>query len=225
MYQLGRPTHHSHKIAAGLLFLIISAALVGIIWLIMYLRPENTVSQAQPYTSHVTIAKPTTKKVSGEGFTLYVPATWQPAKNENTPYKIFAWRGVGKIDSPRLIQVYVNTIPSELAFNRLLPVKADDSGLSITGDISENCVNFTDKKGQDRLTGAAPAKWAGINFLCDMSKSLRNVVGIGSNDGMNYVQVKGDSRTVYKFLLVYTDHSDNPEFNTFTDIINTFKAR
>jgi len=222
MYQLGRSTHHSHKIAAALLFLVICGVVFGIVWLIRMLQPENTVTQSQPQTTHVSVPSAKTKTVKGDHFSIDLPVKWK-AEKVNSIYNLYSWRGT-KDDAPRKIDVYVDTIPKTMAFNRLLPVKADNNRLLLAGDISENCSNFTDRKNTDRRTGAAPAKWSGINFYCDMANYLRNVVGTGSEDGINVVKVKGASGT-HKFLIAYTDHSAEADFNIFTDALATFQAR
>lgn len=223
MYKLGRSTHHSHKIAAALLFIAICGTVFGVVWLVKYLQPENTVSQSEPRTTHVSVAAPKTKTVKGDGFSMEVPEKWKSVKND-TIYNMYSWQGTGKVDSPRRVDVYVDKLPTTMSLNRMLPVKADNDGLVIAGDVSENCVNFTDKKNMNRLTGDAPAKWSGINFYCDMSNYVRNVVGIGSSDGTNFVRVKGESGKTHKFFIVYTDHSAEADYDVFTDILDSFKA-
>lgn len=223
MYQLGRSTHHSHKIAAAMLFLLICGVVFGIVWLYRQLQPETTVSQSQPQTTTVSVPVTPTKTVKGDGFTIRVPKAWK-SEEQNVIYNVFAWRGASKEDATRLIQVYVDNFPAKQAFNRLQPVKADADGLVLAGDVSENCVNFTDRKNTNKQTGAAPAKWSGIDFFCDMGNSARNVIGTGSSDGINFVQVTGESGKTHRFLLAYTDHSAEPDNNVFTDIIDSFRA-
>jgi hypothetical protein len=223
MYQLNHSTHHSHKIAAFFLFLAICLLVGGGIWAYKELQPENTVSQSKPQSTQVSVATPKTKTVKGSGFSMKLPLNWKPVKIDS-PYTVFSWAGSNKQDNARQIDVYVNNLPTNLAFNRLLPVKANEDGLVVAGDVSENCVNFTDKKNTNRTTGAAPAKWYGINFYCDMANYIRDVVGIGSNDGTNMVKVTSESGKTYKFLIVYTDHNAEADYDVFTDILATFKA-
>ncbi|MCA9325455.1 hypothetical protein KDA23_05340 [Candidatus Saccharibacteria bacterium] len=223
MYRLGRTTHHSHKIAATILFLTICGVVVGAVWLFQQLQTETTISQAEPQTTSVTVPTAQTQTVKGDHFTVKIPKGWKPEK-ENVSFNVFAWRGASKEAATRLIEIYVDNIPLTKSFNMLLPVKANGNGLLLAGDVSENCVNFTDKKNLNPRTGAAPAKWSGIDFYCDMSNAARNVLATGSSDGINFVRLTNVKGTKHRYLLVYTDHSAGPDNTIFTDAIASFKA-
>jgi hypothetical protein len=109
------------------------------------------------------------------------------------------------------------------SLNRFLAVKADGNLLEAIGDISDNCVNFTDDSALQKQTLTAPSKWMGVNFICDMGNTLRNVIGTGSTDGLNTVTVTGPSGT-HRYSLIYTDHSGRPNDETLVTVIRTFRA-
>jgi hypothetical protein len=141
----------------------------------------------------------------------------------DSPAPAGSWKGDSGEDAARRLDVYVGAVPAALAINRLLPVAANDGRLDITGTVSDNCVNFTDKTARAIATGIASAKWDGVNFICDMGNYERDVVAIGSEQGINTVTLIGASAGRQQVLLVYTDNNANPDYNIFNTIVRSFR--
>jgi hypothetical protein len=115
----------------------------------------------------------------------------------------------------------VDHIPTALAINRLLAVQSSGDKMTPVGMVSDNCTNFTDKATESAATGTAPAKWNGVNFICDMANYERDVVATGSSGGINMVTLSSKSGT-HQVCLVYTDNSIDPDYSVFTDIVQSF---
>jgi len=56
-----------------------------------------------------------------------------------------------------------------------------------------------------------------------MANYVRDVVGTSSAEGVNTLGVSGPGGT-HKYFFVYTDHSGEPDYNTFTQALQSFEA-
>jgi len=224
MYKLGERSHHKQKLYA-LLIIFLAGLIVAAIWAAnKYLQPETTLGTSEGVVRRVEVAIPPTKEVSSRIFSMTVPKSWQTTKSQFIPAAQYAWRGVGKEESTRSLEIYMDAIPSNMAVNRLLPLRASGNRVVVGDDLSDNCVNFTDAKQADRQTGKILAKWSGVSFYCDTANSLRNLAGTGTPEAINSVQLKGGTTGVHHFFFVYTDHSAEPDYTVFTDVLNSFRV-
>jgi hypothetical protein len=223
MYRIDQPTRRRRPLRRLLVVGLCCVAVVSVIGIRQMLESDTVIRDANPTTTHVSVATPPRQTVTKSAFQLDLPKDWKESSS-TTPLK-YSWQGTLKEDDARQLDVYVDTLPANLAVNRLLPVQSTEDRMLASGSVSDNCINFTDKTTANPQTGAAPAKWAGVNFLCDTANSLRNVVGTGSTDGVNTVSVKSPNGSVHHYFLVYTDHSAQADYDTFTDAVNSFRAR
>jgi hypothetical protein len=161
--------------------------------------------------------------VTEQAFSIGLPQGWKSPAPPAVPYTVYSWQGSGK-DATRRLDLYMDTIPANFAVNRLLPVTQDGDSLSIAGDVSDNCIRFTARTAASAATGAEPAKWNGVNFLCDVGNYERDVVGTGSSIGVNTAVVSGAATGVHKVFFVYTDNSASPDYTIFESIIKSFQA-
>lgn len=73
---------------------------------------------------------------------------------------------------------------------------------------------------------AVPAKWDGVDFLCDMDSKFRNVVGSSSPGNINKVTLTSQtSFTPHSFFFVYEDNNYNPEYTIFYEMLDSFKVK
>lgn len=160
------------------------------------------------------------------GFDL--PGDWKELKRSTYPYKVVTWKGTGRESDARTIDVYVDTIPQNVPVNRLVPITGEDDRLGV-GTSSDNCTQFTGNAANltpYEATKARPTMttWQGVQFLCDIPNSLRNVSAAASSEGLNKVSVTGVKGGKHHYFFVYTDHTAHPEQKTFTDMLISFRA-
>ena len=223
MYRLRHRITHHYALYAGL---ALAGALVigGVFAARNILQPHTSITQSPGVTRFVGASSSSTQHVAKSIFTLDLPAGWTAASPPNTPYTIYSWQGgLDTLDTARRLDVYIDRLPVNLAVNRLLPVQATDDRLDAVSETSDNCSNFTDKAAASATTGAAPSKWAGVNFLCDMGNYERDVVGIGSAEGINSVTLIGPTAGAHHVFMTYTDNSANPDFTIFLAIVRSFR--
>jgi hypothetical protein len=103
----------------------------------------------------------------------------------------------------------------------LLPIEADGDRLTILNTVSDNCANFTGTTVQGKKPDTAPAKWSGVDFICDLVTYTRNVTGTGSVGTINRVNLTGEKGS-HQYFFVYTDNSSNPDYSIFTRSLQSF---
>ncbi|HVU60012.1 MAG TPA: hypothetical protein VHC98_04205 [Candidatus Saccharimonadales bacterium] len=222
MYQMGhRRARHSWLLgAAAVLGLGVLAG--GYLWLHTVLQAHTALHQSKPVTRTVAAATIPLQHLTEPAFTIDLPDGWHAADNPHTPYTMYSWQGSGN-DATRRVDIYLDNLPTGLAVNRLLPVEADGDHLSIIGDVSDNCVNFTQKAVQGQAS--VVAKWEGVTFNCDTGNYERDVVGIGSAEGGSGISLTGATTGTHHLLITYTDNSANPDYTIFTAIVQRFRLR
>lgn len=225
MYRLGHQTKHRSwpYAAAGVLILVlIIASIAGVRQLF---QPNTALRQSRPVTHYVTSSDAVTQHIMKDTFRIDVPTGWRPMATTGTP-AVYGWHGVAGDDAARSIQVYVDAaVPAGLAVNRLLPVQTSGDQLTMLGNVSDNCVSFTDRAAVSAATGTAPAKWKGVNFICDTGNYERDVVGIGSPAGVNTVVLSSASGMQHRIMLTYTDNSPSPDYSIFIAAAKSFQVR
>lgn len=227
MYQLGhRPRHHYIRFA--IVILVMAGLVAGSIIAVRGLLQANTIlNQSKAVIKNLPVSNIQMQHVQKDGFAFDVPETWkeQPVRDGTTPLPRTVWQGSIKDDRARWIDVYVDGIPSDLAVNHLLPVEADGDHMNVTDTTSDNCVNFTDKATSSTNAGTSLAKWSGVSFLCDTGNYERDVVAIGSTEGLNTVTLTAPVKGKHRVLLVFTDNSPNRDYTLFALIVKSFRLQ
>ncbi len=205
--------------------LVIVVALIG--WAVVAIRhalkPKTTITQARALTTQVTYSNQTKHYDEGD-FSLNLPATWRPVPRPPHTYNSFTWQSSDQVTNGQVIEVYEDTIPVNFAVNRVLIVEGENDHLSVDGSASDNCSNYTLNEPSASSSIGAPAKWQGINFLCDQANRQRDVIGTSSTDGINTVILKSQAGgTSHKFFFTYTDYSVNPDYTVFYNTLNSLR--
>jgi hypothetical protein len=209
------------------------AACIGIILLVIvsgliahkYLRSNTFIHKAAVVVTTVKVATPATKIFRSGIFTIQLPISWQAIADETQPYTIYRFEGnVGGSDE-QLLEIYQDTIPQNFAVNHVLAVSSNGDQLSAVGTVSDNCADFT--KASPSVIGSAgtPAKWSGINFLCDLNNTSRDVVGTSSADGINAVILVGPTEGKHSFFFCYTDNSISPDYTDLYSALDSFRVK
>lgn len=214
-----RRRHYKRWIATA----VVLAA--GIFWGLHLLKPDTKIQNAKT-VSHKLTGTSATQTFTEGIFTIALPKGWTYLGEQKDVYDIFHFKGPKDPDNGnRLLDVYQDSSLPRFAINRMVPVEAtDDGGLTADStEVSDNCTAYTTGSAADSATGAELAKWQGIDFLCDMANSLRNVVGTGSTDGLNTVAVKTQTSTLHHYFFTYTENNDKADYNIFVAALNSFK--
>lgn len=225
MYRLGHQIKH-HRLPYTILGLVIVAAVVaGVLVARHYVAQDTVLTQSEPMTRHISVDNDKVQRVEKDVFIVDLPAGWRAATNPGTPYTVYSWQGAKGEAAARRIDIYIDKLPVDLAVNRLLPVQVDEKRITLLGPVSDNCASFTDNDAHAKGEASVAAKWYGVNFKCDVANYLRNVVATGSTEGINRLTLTGEANGAHEVLLVYTDHSSNPDYTIFTNIVESFRIR
>lgn len=229
MYQIGHRAFHSKRylaVAVVVLLVILCAGLL--IWRDLGRNNASTTDSSPVVTTTEQIVQAAKVRIDEPLFSLELPNAWEEVRRQQDPEQIIEWKGTTRDDNAQSMVLYIDTIPETMAVNRLLPVAAEGSRLSV-GNISDNCTAFTD--GGDltpqTLSNARPtaAKWEQVDFICDLPNYLRNVIGTGSVGNINRVRVAGSQGAEHSYFFVYTDHGAHPDDSTAVAIIKSFQAK
>lgn len=183
---------------------------------------QSTVQQLLNESSqHITIDEPL--------FTFQLPADWkETGRKKSATENSISWQATKKNEENRFLTLYIDIIPTTKPINRLMPVMAAGSGLTV-GDVSNKCETFTvggtlNAQEAQKLK-PAPAKLQEVNFICNLPGIVDNEVGSGSPEGINFVTVTGEKGGPHKYFFVYTDRNIQPSYSIFTNVLESFKAK
>jgi len=222
-YQLGQPPRRHYRLY-GILLLAAICFLGGLVWQgRQLLQSHTTLTQSHAYVGTVTANTPKLHTVTKQNFSIGLPQGWNSVTPSHGPYTMYSWRGSGE-DVARQLDLYIDIIPANLAVNRLLQITPAGDHFSITGSVSDNCTQFTTQTASSAATGVEAAQLDGVNFLCDVGNSERDVVGTGSVAGVNTAVVSGPATGEHKVFFAYTDNSNTPDYVLLEDIIESFRA-
>lgn len=189
------------------------------------LKPDTKITQSKRVDSTITYEKKL-KHYDFPDFGIDIPANWLPVPRAEGPYQTYTWQTSEHGTNGQQIQIFEDTIPPNFAVNRALIVVGEGDHISLNGEASDGCTQYT--KGSSSVPGqpAVTAKWQGIDFLCDTGNTQRTLVGTSSTDGVNTVILRSPfSGKQHKFLFAYTAQDLNPDFSVFYNSLATFKMQ
>jgi hypothetical protein len=205
--------------------------IVGAAGLLVYIDMQQNGSATVQGTSQTIVqaASADNKKlfVSDPLFELELPGDWKEISRQNSvTERSITWQATKKDYDNRTLKLYIDKIPANIAVNKILPVTVTGTQL-LPGDMSDNCITFTSGgtmnpdagKGHDK-----PAKWMGVDFICEMGTTIDNQIGVGSTAGVNQISVKGSKET-HKYFFVYADRNIRPDSSILKDALSSFKAK
>lgn len=240
MYILHRRTKRTRILAMLAVFvaLFAFAVIVGK----NYVKGETTIGETpaatvfKVYDSHSVL-----KHFDEPTFSFDLPRDWEATSLLNAPAGSRSWHNTADSKGVRLITLFVDTIPPNFAINRVVAIQPMEDHLTVLGEVSDNCTNFTDASKQPAntnmtngiaasvatgtATGSSTAKWQGVNFVCDIGNYLRNVVGTGTAGSLNVTKLTGPVAGTHSVFWTYTDNSASPNFDIFTAMLQSFKLK
>ncbi len=208
-----------------IIVIIMILTIVAVSWALHALKPKTTIHQAKPVEAKISYDTKTKHFDEGD-FTVDFPLDWQLKPRPVGPYKSFTWQSSDRITDGQIIVFYEDTIPINFAVNRVLIVDGEVDHLILDGAASDNCSKYTNGVSPKAYQVGAPAKWQGIEFLCDQANQQRDTIGTSSTDGINTVVLKSPgSGTAHKFFFTYTDNAINPDYSVFYNVLNSFRMQ
>lgn len=209
--------------------LVVAGVLGGILLLDIRKGASPVVEGNSRVVSQVLGDNAQTLYINEPFFSFELPGDWKETeRNRNAQYNSISWQATLKDKSNRYLTLYVDRIPFDLAFNRLVAVRANGTGISYS-DVSDNCANFTVGGAQNgQLSQAAqvtPTKWNKVDFLCNLPKAVDNQVGTAAEGSPNAIMVSGPTQGTHKYFFVYTDRNFQPDYSIFYDVLASFRAK
>lgn len=217
---------HRKKVWLIIILIILALFIWAFIFIRDHLKQKTIVHQSKGIVTKV-VDDDKTKTYTEPDFTIDLPTSWQETARPPGPYQSYNWStSSGGTDGEQLV-VYEDSIPANIAVNRVLIVNAEGDHIATDGVASDNCFQYT-ISGAARLGEfGAPAKWQGVSFICDVSNQARDVIGTSSMDGVNQINMKSQSSaTVHKFFFTLDNENyANPNYTTFYNAIQSFRMR
>lgn len=157
-------------------------------------------------------------------FTMQLPSDWKEVERINKQHEqSITWRATKKNQDNRTLKIYIDTIPTTLAINRLLPVVAQGDSLT-AGDVSDNCATFTGTGDRSQARSTSSGRWAGVDFICNIAGFVDNQVGAGAAGSINQVTVTG-AKGPHKYFFLFTDRNVQPDYSIFQNALQSFRAK
>ncbi|MGD0284448.1 MAG: hypothetical protein ABSB12_02555 [Candidatus Saccharimonadales bacterium] len=208
-----------------IIFLLVVTVIAGLY--IEYNSGTTVISSSGAKTTTVTTTV-SVQTFTEPVFTIQLPIDWRLISHTTGKYDSYSWQETTKYEDNRILNMYVDTIPTTAAVNRLQPVTADGNRLQV-GVMSDDCITFV---GPTKINAQSAmslpnqvAKWQGINFICDLSNYDRNAVGTSSPQGINTVTLTGPTTGQHSFFFLYTDHNITPDYSIFANALASFRVR
>jgi hypothetical protein len=206
--------------------IVIVGVIAAVVWLDIRDNDAAPVEGASHEVAQLLDEDNNVVKVDEPTFTMELPVDWKQTEHvSNSQENSVTWQATKAHEDNRYMTIYVDVIPKAKAVTRMLPLSAQGNGL-VVGEASNNCSTFTKHgDGTGRQDQDEPAKWQGLNFICDLGRSIDNEIGTGSTEGVNTISIAGPAKGKHSYFFVYTDHNIQPNTNIFYDALKSFKAK
>jgi hypothetical protein len=208
------------------LIIFICLLVLTIIFILNHLKPKTVIHQSKGTVTKVAVDEKT-KTYDEPDFTIDLPLAWQQVPRPAGPYQSYTWQTSEKNTNGQKIVVYEDSIPANIAVNRVLIVHGEGDHIATEGVASDNCIQYTISGAAHLGEFGAPAKWQGINFICDVSNEARDVIGTSSSDGVNQVIAKSQSNPgTHKFFFYYDNQNyATPNYTAFYNAIQSLRMK
>lgn len=227
MYIINRtPPPKRHKRALLVVGLLVVLAGVGVVFGPRYFQPDTKISRTpEPKVTKVLGIESKLRTFTAGPLTLSLPQDWQPFTPLDAPPGSYSWHNTAKTKGVYTLTAYIDNLPKDMAVNRVLAVESAGDRIAMRGGVSDNCINFVAAgRAVGGGSGREPARWAGVQFICDTGNYSRNVVGISSPDGQNMVKLTGPGSS-HQIFLTYNDTDVSSNYTTFTNAIESLRLR
>jgi len=225
MYRFGERQQQSHGhhffVLVGI-FLLCIGILAGAGWYI-YKHATTTIDQAAPSTQNfVPENKKENIKVDTALYAMELPADWkQKSVNKDDRYTSIEWE-LQTGGKNRWITIYTDRVPIDMAFNSILAVTTTKNTIA-TLTKSENCSKFTPKQTEGNLK--VLSKWQDAAFLCDLSNTNDNAIGVSSAEMGTSIKLTGPTQGTHTYLFHYLDRGVPEDTNPLMVAVHSFRPK
>lgn len=224
MYQVTnrRKLRHRRRSRFWLGFTIVFLVIVGVaIWQFLHaLHQKPVIVQSKPHVTKLSYAGKTKHYNMGD-FAIDIPNTWQLMPSPQYGYKSFTWATTEKADNLS-IEIFEDNLPTNFAPNKVLVISGSGDHVEISGQVSDNCINFTPNENPAPGYQGVPAKWQNVNFLCNRATATRDVIATASTDGINFVRLTKTDTTAHKFLFTFNSNQISADYTPFYNALTSF---
>ncbi len=232
MYRLGKRRRRSKKplIIGGIaIFGLLVAA--GIYLFVSSASKSTKITNGSAVVRYVSASSSQKSHFEEGNFAIDLPPAWKLVSHQVPPasqYNLYTFQGTTAAESSRLITIYQDLIPTDLAVNREVSVQPQGDGMS-HGTVSDNCVNFASDSARNTPQAitqhVAQLRWDGVDFLCDLGNYNRNVTGTSAQGTVNKITLTGTQSGAHSFFIVYTDNNINPDYTVLYNLLDSFKVK
>lgn len=224
MYKIDhRKRHIKHHLFVLFIFVVAVGAVSVAGWWALGQSTEPEIKQAA--ASQQSFDPANTKsnlKIDTPLYTMELPPSWkQIAANRDTRYPSIQWQ-LQSGSKNRWLEVYSDTLPTDMAFNKIMPVSIKDNEV-IVDTLSENCSKFTPKKSETNLK--VLSKWQNAEFLCDLSNYTDNIIGVSDKTTGVSLSYTGKTRGKHIYMFVYTDRGIPEDNAPLTTALQSFSPK
>ncbi|HWB38930.1 MAG TPA: hypothetical protein VG604_01695 [Candidatus Saccharimonadales bacterium] len=217
-----KPPKRHRKLKRFIIFLLfVALCIAAYIYIIEHLKVKTTIHQSKAVVTKINTA-PKTKHYIEPDFTVDLPASFVTAAAQPS-YRDYVWQYTADGNSEELV-IYEDSIPQNIGLNRVVIVSSSDNRIvASSGEVSDNCSQYTIPNGTRYGEFGMLAKWQGVEFICDLSNTERDVVGTSSTDGINTVKVTDDAAISHKFFFVLTNTDfSNADYSPLFTALQSF---
>jgi hypothetical protein len=233
MYRLGKRKKRSKTpiIFGSILLFLLVLGTAGYSFVKNASRNSTHIKNGAATVRYVSASSSQKSHFDEDNFSINLPAAWKLVNHQVPPasrYNVYTFQGTTAVESSRLVAVYVDLIPADLAVNHEISVQAQGSGMS-HGTVSDNCANFASDSARNAPQAAASqvsaSRWEGVDFLCDIGNYNRNVTGTGAVGATNKVTLTGPGSATHSFFITYTDANINPDYTVLYNLLDSFQTK
>ena len=233
MYRLGKRKRHSKKpiIFGSILLLMLGLGAAGYSFVKNTSRTSTQIKNGAATVHYVSASSSQKSHFDEDSFSLNLPPAWKLVNHlapQASRYNVYTFQGTNAAESSRLVAVYVDLLPTDLAVNHEISVQAQGSGMS-HGTVSDNCANFASdaarSTSQAVTSQVSASRWDGVDFLCDLGNYNRNVTGTGAIGTINKVILTGPRGGTHSFFITYTDANINPDYTVLYNLLDSFQVK
>lgn len=218
----------SHKVIHTVVTILVTLLIVGggigaYIFFMNDTKGELKNNPGRQITSTVAATPEGVVRFTEAAFKFDLPIDWKKTGELTTgPYHMFTYQAGKKNADNRWLYIYQDTLPLDLPVNKVVAVQPSGDKLSY-GEVSANCTEFTTQTSPTQYK--VPAKWDGVDFLCDYGSKTRNVVGTSAPGSPNKVVLQNVGFTKHAFFFVYEDNNYNPDYGIFYNMLDSFQVK
>ena len=224
VYRVGRRGRRRHWRRGVAVFLLLTASVGYLVYRQISSDVQPVIANPKQAVRTVVAERPEVQRFDFASFRFNLPPDWKQVNTTNSASHKFSFQSTQKNADNRYLDVYVDQLPTTMALNKAVAVRAEGAKLS-HGLASDNCTNFTTAPASGSTVLSFPAKWDGVDFICDNDNITRNVLGTSSPGAVNQVVLTGPSTGRHAFFFVYTDNNYSPEYAIFYGMLDSFQAK